>query len=258
MEAATVLPVLPAASPRVKAPAWAEVLECDDEELLAPRKVGRGQVSQITHEVEQSIEDPTRFEVAGKDKSWFIQKGGLMLDSKESSQFKLNATFFGNGARESLFGDDYAELSRADQAATINYLLMCGVAPKDYMLTGFKDCKAGGFYFLFHINYRRTAWRIIGCPHTCELEDTEGNFYTCDPQASNHFELPASEGQTLTVELSSDRELWVCENGRRLVRGIWEQEDGESEGKLPRDVEFRPVVLTPNCPTKVAVVVEPT
>ena len=34
-----------------------------------------------------------------------------------------------------------------------------------------EDCKTSGFYFIFHLNYRRTRWRIIACPHNAEIED---------------------------------------------------------------------------------------
>ena len=34
-----------------------------------------------------------------------------------------------------------------------------------------QDSKTSGFYFIFHINYRRTRWRIIASPHDAVIED---------------------------------------------------------------------------------------
>lgn len=234
--------------------AWADALEIAEEDLIPAPKVPRGQVRFITHEVEQDASDPSLFQVSGKDRSWFLQKGALSFEPPSPSRWRLQFSFQGGSLNR--FGDDYAELSRADQLATINWLLMVGAVPEDYALTGFKDCKAGGFYFLFHLSYRRTAWRIIGCPHyNCEVEDAEGKLFTSDPQEGDQFEMPAFEGQTLTVEYS-DRELWILDGDRRVVRGSWVHEGKDTEdGKLPNDVSFLPAVLTPNCPTRLQVCV---
>eukprot|EP00747_Dinoflagellata_sp_TGD_P167279 gnl/TRDRNA2_/TRDRNA2_191387_c0_seq1.p1 gnl/TRDRNA2_/TRDRNA2_191387_c0~~gnl/TRDRNA2_/TRDRNA2_191387_c0_seq1.p1 ORF type:complete len:284 (-),score=63.41 gnl/TRDRNA2_/TRDRNA2_191387_c0_seq1:30-854(-) len=226
---------------------WADVFEVSDDALILQPKVGRGQVHQITHEVAQDEQDPALFEVDGKDQSWFMQKGAVMFDCPDPANFQLQLKFL--GGRQSCFGDDYAELSRAEQLAQVNWLLMAGVAPKSYQLTGYKDCKVSGFYFLLHLNYRRTAWRIIGCPHSnCEIEDMEGELHTSDPQDGNQFELPAYESQTISVEYSNG-ELWLLDNGERVCRGCWAHEDESlEEGKLPGK-DYRPVVLTPNCKT---------
>lgn len=230
---------------------WAEVFDADVEEVKDVQSRGLGQVCQITEEVWQNPDDPERFQVQGKDKSWFLQKGGLMFDCPDPARFQLQVSLLGDDVNR--YGDVYAELSRAEQAMQENWLLMAGVAPRTYKLTGFKDCKAGGFYFLFHLSYRRTCWRIIGCPHNSELEDPRsGKTYSCNPQESDHFEIPAFEGQTLVVEYE-DRELWLVDNGIRVLRGYWSHDGGGAEeGKLP-DQEYRPVVLTSNCPTRLQV-----
>lgn len=216
------------------------------EDDLRSRGVGRGQVRQITCEVDQDASDPSIFRVDGKDKSWFMQKGGIMFDRRDPASFCLGVRFLGDKANR--FGDAYAELSRAEQHATANWLLMVGVAPLGYELTGHRDCKAGGFYFLLHLNYRRTAWRVIACPHEAELEDAHGRLYTCDPQARGQLELPAREGQTLGVEYT-EGELWLMEGGARVARGHWVHTDvAAGQGRLPRG-EYFPVILTPNCPT---------
>jgi len=226
---------------------WADVLDVEDEDLLDRAPVGRGQVLQITAEVEQDENDDTSFKVDGKDKSWFLQKGAVTFKCDEYNSFSIHVTFC--GGKTNKFGDDYAELSRAEQHATMNWLIMIGIAARSKQLTGYKDCKSTGFYFLFHLNYRRTHWRIIGCPHNSELEDTNGKLYTCNPQDANQFELPAYEGQSLTVEYHN-RELWVLENGSRVVRGHWAiPNDGAgAAGALP-DEQYVPAILTSNCPT---------
>jgi len=227
---------------------WAEVFEADDGDLLVDGRPtpGRGQVKLITFEVRQDPEDDAVFRVEGKDKSWFLQKGALAFNCADPRRFRLEAQFL--GGETCRFGDDYADLSRAEQQATINWLLMIGAAKADFGLTGYKDCKSSGFYFLLHASYRRTCWRIIGSPHTCELEDVDGRTYTCNPQDGGQFELPAREGQTFGVELC-DGELWLTDGGARVLRGNWKfgEEDIEP-GKLP-DIDFAPAILTPNCPT---------
>lgn len=227
-----------------------EAAEADNSDDLAP--VGRGQVRQITAEVEQDRTDAALFRVAGKDKSWFLQKGGIVFERSNPSRFYVDVVF--EGGVLSRFGDEYAEISRAQQLATINWLLMVGVAKSDYDLTGYRDCKTSGFYFLFHLNYRRTRWRIIGCPHNCELEDADGRLYTCDPQESGQFEHPAYEGQVLTVAFEGG-ELWLVDNGVRVLRGLWglspdgtDAAEVSPRGQLPAG-EYFPAVLTPNCPT---------
>ncbi|CAE8597740.1 unnamed protein product [Polarella glacialis] len=225
---------------------WAEVLldeDDDSEELEAP--VGRGQVRQLTFEVQQDEADATLFRVDGKDKSWFLQKGAVVFNRPSESRFRLEVTF--QAGLSSRFGDEYAELSRAEQSSTINWLLMAGIARGGSELTGYRDCKTSGFYFLFHLNYRRTRWRIIACPHTAELEDTAGKLYTGNPQDADQFELPAYEGQILSVEYA-DGELWLLEAGLRRVRGIWAYNEAVPEGKLPAG-DYYPTVLTSNCPT---------
>jgi len=226
---------------------WAEVLDVEDEALLDIPPVGRGQVLQITSEVEQDEDDDSCFKVDGKDKSWFLQKGAVTFKCEDYNFFRIQVTFC--GGKTNKFGDDYADLSRAEQHATMNWLIMIGIAVREKKLTGYKDCKSTGFYFLFHLNYRRTRWRIIGCPHNSELEDTNGNLYTCNPQDANQFELPAYEGQTLTVEYQN-RELWVLDSGSRVTRGHWAIPDTgiAAAGNLP-DEQYMPAILTSNCPT---------
>lgn len=243
-----------AAGRTARAPAaqeWADVLNVEDDELIPQQRVCKGQASQVTDEVLQREDDPSKFEVDGKDKSWFMQKGGMMFRSENHERFQLKLMFFGDEVNR--YGDDYADLSRAEQHATMNWMVMAGVAPRECKLTGYKDCKAAGFFFLFHINYRRTAWRVIGCPHSCLLEDGEGKRYTCNPQEAGQLELPAAEGQALVVEYG-DRELRILDAaGLVVARGRWES--GTEGGKLP-DAEYHPVVLTPNCPTRLQVTVE--
>merc|ERR1711972_281007 len=119
----------------------------------------------------------------------------------------------------------------------------------------------GGFYFLLHLNYRRTHWRVIGSPHNSELQDVAGETYTCNPQDGGQFELPAHEGQQLGVEFAG-RELWLLDGGERVLRGFWTQEDEATEqggsdddsGKLPV-AEYYPAILTSNCPTSLRAVV---
>merc|ERR1712187_312825 len=121
-----------------------------------------------------------------------------MFECGNPNSFRLSFVFFGDSRNR--YGDDFAELSRAEQHASINWLLMVGVASQDYELTGYRDCKVAGFFFLLHLNYRRTRWRVICCPHNAELEDVTGRRYTCNPQDAGQFELPAHEGQELAVE----------------------------------------------------------
>lgn len=247
--------VVPGQPPKSKD--WAQSLVVEDNEDLFPSRNRelRGQLLQMTSEVSQDENDPKQFEVDGKDKSWFLQKGGLMFNCSNPVDFKTNVIF--QGGQQSLFGDKYADLSFAEQGATINWLLMVGIAPRDYELTGYKDCKVEGcHFFLFHLNYRRTAWRIIGCPHAnSEMEDSDGKFWTSDPQVGNQYELPAYEGQCLTVHYA-DRELWVLDGGKKMLRGHWVCDSAaDASGKLP-EKDYRPVILTPNCPTKIQVTIE--
>jgi hypothetical protein len=233
---------------------WAEVLDVDESAYLISGPEPKGQVLQLTEEVTQDLEDDTKFGVDGKDKSWFLQKGAIMFRSASTSAFRLKLSFIGGAVNR--YGDDYAGLSRSEQAAQENWLLMAGVAPRSQKLTGYKDCKAGGFYFLFHLSYRRTCWRIICCPHQAELQDSQGQVYTCNPQDANQFELAASEGQTLLIEYSNRELSIVSEEGERIVCGHWRHEqEGAEDGKLP-DAEYLPVVLTPNCPTQFQASVE--
>lgn len=230
---------------------WAEVLEPGDEDV-PPQRPSTGQVRHITCEVEQDTSDDAVFRVDGKDKSWFMQKGAITFERADPGHFRLEVQFLGGPT--SRFGDAYAELSRAEQQATINWLLMVGVARGDYDLTGYKDCKSSGFYFLLHLNYRRTHWRVIGCPHNSELENNEGTFFTCNPQDGGQFELPASEGQMLGVEFS-ERELWLLDGGARVLRGHWASEGEGAEVGNFRDAAYYPAILTPNCPTVLRAVV---
>lgn len=225
---------------------WKQVVRDEDFAFKDRKREGEGQVCQITSEVWQDESDPSCFKVDGKDKSWFMQKGGVMFSSADPAHFSLNVRLLGGELNR--YGDDYADLSRADQHEAINWLWMAGVAPESYELTGHKDCKVGGFFFLFHLNYRRTKWRILGCPHNSELEDAAGKLYNCDPQASGQYELPAYEGQTITIEFENG-ELWIVENGCRMLRGQWSHGDQPADpGKLP-DKVYRPVILTANSPT---------
>ncbi|CAE7523212.1 unnamed protein product [Symbiodinium natans] len=227
---------------------WAEVLPTEGAPET-PRQEPRGQVRQITPEVRQDEADPTRFCVEGKDRSWFLQKGGVVFDRPRPDRFRLDVTF--SGGLQSRFGDDYAELSRAEQSDTINWLVAVGVARHDAVLTGYKDCKTTGFYFIFHLNYRRTRWRIVACPHNAELEDLSGQRFSCDPQEDDQFELDAYEGQTLSVEFA-EGELFVAERNQRRALGKWAFNDGST--RLP-DVKYFPAVLTSNCPTSLTAVV---
>eukprot|EP00931_Biecheleriopsis_adriatica_P048597 TRINITY_DN28098_c0_g1_i1.p1 TRINITY_DN28098_c0_g1~~TRINITY_DN28098_c0_g1_i1.p1 ORF type:complete len:290 (+),score=51.92 TRINITY_DN28098_c0_g1_i1:75-872(+) len=233
----------------LKAPSeqqWASLL-LDEDRPETPPPVGRGQVQQITPEVEQDREDPSLFHVDGKDRSWFLQKGALLLERASPSRFRVDVIF--QGGPKSRFGDDYAELSRAEQADTMNWLLAVGVARSGVELTGYRDCKTSGYYFILHANYRRTRWRVIASPHNAELEDVDGKLYSCNPQDANQFEIEAFEGQTLSVEYA-ENELWILEGGSRRARGHWVFEDDETVpcGKLPPG-DYRPAVLTSNCPT---------
>eukprot|EP00933_Yihiella_yeosuensis_P048734 TRINITY_DN45093_c0_g1_i1.p1 TRINITY_DN45093_c0_g1~~TRINITY_DN45093_c0_g1_i1.p1 ORF type:complete len:287 (-),score=56.15 TRINITY_DN45093_c0_g1_i1:23-841(-) len=235
----------------LKAPSeqeWAEVLLEDQDEQTDSAPSGRGQVRQITVEVQQDPDDVSLFRVDGKDKSWFLQKGAISFNRASPNRFRIEVSF--QSGPTSRFGDDYAELSRAEQNASINWLLMLGVARSDNELTGYRDCKTSGFYFLFHLNFRRTHWRIIGSPHTAELEDTNGKLYTCNPQDDEQLEIPAFEGQKLSVEYA-EGELWVLNGENRVARGIWVTENDSEvveEGKLPSG-DYYPTVLTSNCPS---------
>mmetsp|Transcript_110501 Transcript_110501/g.174628 ORF Transcript_110501/g.174628 Transcript_110501/m.174628 type:complete len:265 (-) Transcript_110501:21-815(-) len=235
---------------RTKAPSaqeWATVLDVDESDLVTAGEAPRGQALQVTQEVTQDKTDSSVFKVDGKDRSWFMQKGGIMFDCRDKEHFRLTFSFLGGDVNR--YGNDYADLSRVEQAAQENWLLMAGVAPRSYKLTGYKDCKLG-FYFLFHLSYRRTCWRIICSPHNAELEDSQGQAYTCDPQDSNQFEIPASEGQEICIDYSEGKLSIVDHTGERLACGHWSHDgEGAAEGKLPKD-EYRPVILTPNCPTQ--------
>lgn len=215
---------------------WSNLLLAK-ETPASPRLAPRGQVRQITCEVQQDLADDHRFSVEGKDKSWFLQKGGISFHRPSAERFRLDITFHG-----SLFGDDYAELSRVEQVQSINWLIAIGVVRGDEELTGYKDCKTSGYYFIFHVNYRRTRWRIIACPHDAVVQDIGGEHYCCDPQADGHFEIDAFEGQTLSVELV-ENELWIAEGGERKAQGVWAKNT-----KLPQG-DYFPAVLTSNCPT---------
>ncbi|CAK0888226.1 unnamed protein product [Prorocentrum cordatum] len=118
----------------------------------------RGQARLVTREVVQDDpEEPSRFSVDGKDKSWFVQKGAVSFHCRDPSAFSLDLSFLG-GAR-SLFGERYAGLSRQEQESSINWLVAAGAAFEDWELTGYRDCKLAGFFFLLHLNYRRAgAW----------------------------------------------------------------------------------------------------
>jgi len=202
-------------------------------------------LSQIC-DIEQDTEDPSVFEVLGKDRSWFNQKGAVMFGCTNPEHFRLNITFLGNASNSNNhFGNTFADLSRQEQSEQANWMVMAGVAPCGYALTGCSDCKQG-FYFLFHVNYRRTSWRIVGCPHDCELVGlgVKQGLYTCDPQGEGQLEIRAWEGQELSVEYSN-RFLWVLYDGVRVARGCWLQ----CEHGLPEQ-EYRPVILTANCRTK--------
>lgn len=215
----------------------------------------RDQVEYMTAEVKQDSDDPANFSVSGKDKSWFIQNGGILFKCEDPTNFRLKAQF-GGGARNH-FADAYADLSMAEQKATINWLIMLGIAFLNCELTGYRDCKDSGFYFLFHLNYRRTAWRIIGCPHNCEVVDLKGKTYTCNPQRSGQFELRAYEGQVISVEYA-DNILWILDGKTRVASGRWRIEDEDvyvEYGELPRS-DYLPAVLTSNCPTEVRIEVD--
>lgn len=211
------------------------------EVLQITREVGRAQTGAV-------------FEVEGGDKSWFLQRGGLLLARRgPEARFLLRVTFLG-GARNR-YGDAYAALSLAEQRATRNWLLMLGAAPRGRELTGHRDCKAGGFYFLLHLDRRRAAWRVVACPHEAELEDAAGRLYACDPRGADRLEVPAREGQVLGVEYAEGA-LWLLEGGARAARGHWAHGDGAAgEGGLPRG-EYLPAVLFPNCPTSLRAEVE--
>lgn len=235
-------------------------IDYEDEDLFPKPTVPLGQVMWITHEVEQDTEDVELFKVTGKDKSWFQQKGGTMFHCKDPKNFRISIEFVGD--EQNLYGTEYAVLSMAEQQNQKNWLIMVGIAPKDYELTGYKDCKMdGSYYFLFHLCYRRTFWRIIGCPHyNAELEDLEGNAYTCDPQKANQYEYTAYAGQKLTVEYK-DNELWVVDaDGEKVLKGIWVFDEDSPYAdtvvtEIPREVEYRPVVLTPNSPVEYRVTI---
>lgn len=239
---------------------WAEVLDAnDDDDPNVYLRPPNGQVRHITQEVDQDYYDPKVFRLDGKDKSWFLQKGAMTFHRADAKKFRLEVCFL--GGEKSRFGDEYADLSRAEQHATINWLLMIGVARGSHELTGYKDCKSSGFYFLLHCNYRRTHWRVIGCPHNSELQDPKGASYTCNPQDGSQFELLAVENQQLGIEFA-DQEVWLLSGGERVLRGFWThaarefgEEAGDAEdGKLP-DVEYFPAILTSNCPTEFSAVV---
>merc|ERR1712032_1296475 len=121
---------------------------------------------------------------------------------------------------------------------------MVGVAQVQTELTGYKDCKSSGFYFLLHLNYRRTAWRVICCPHAAEVQDMDSKRYPSDPQQDGQFEIPAYEGQKLGIEYENSS-LWLTNDGTRVARGCWKTEDGnnDSSAELPEG-DYRPTVLT--------------
>eukprot|EP00434_Breviolum_minutum_P034904 symbB.v1.2.030898.t1/scaffold3528.1/size54678/4 len=233
-----------AASPPIwpKAPGlqeWADLLLAE-ESPPSPRPAPRGQVRQITRELHQDLADDSFFRVDGKDKSWFLQKGGVTFNRPDAERFRLDVTLHG-----SCFGEDYAELSRLEQAQTTNWLIAIGVAHGEKELSGYQDSKTSGFYFIFHINYRRTRWRIIASPHDAVIEDLGGEHFQCDPQVDGHFEIDAFEGQTLSVEFIN-RELWIAEGAERKALGVWACSDASK--KLPEG-DYFPAVLTSNCPT---------
>eukprot|EP00405_Crypthecodinium_cohnii_P042561 CAMPEP_0206566948 /NCGR_PEP_ID=MMETSP0325_2-20121206/24958_1 /ASSEMBLY_ACC=CAM_ASM_000347 /TAXON_ID=2866 /ORGANISM="Crypthecodinium cohnii, Strain Seligo" /LENGTH=253 /DNA_ID=CAMNT_0054070067 /DNA_START=40 /DNA_END=801 /DNA_ORIENTATION=- len=231
---------------------WIEVIQAQDEleedEQIdeKPREV-LGQVRQLTEEVRQDPQHPKVFAVDGLDKSWFCQKGSITFKRADEQQqnFTLEVSFV--GSELSRFGDDYADLSRAEQQATINWLLMIGVAREDYQMTGYKDCKSSGFYFLLHCNYRRTAWRVIGCPHNGHLEDVHGNKFTSNPQDGGQFEFPAAEDQHMSVRYE-DGEVWLVDGQEKLVRGLWDVGEEAPQATLPSG-RYIPAILTPNCPS---------
>ena len=106
----------------------------------------------ITREVDQDTVDTTLFKVTGKDKSWFQQKGGTMFHCKDPKNFRISVEFAGD--EQNFYGDEYAPFSMADQQYQKTWLIMIGIAPKDYGLTGYRDCKAdGSSYFYVDAGY---------------------------------------------------------------------------------------------------------
>ena len=63
---------------------WAEVILCSGDEPTPPKQVGRGQVS-------QDDDDQSMFEIPAKVKSWFMQKGGIVIDCAKCSRFQLDS-----------------------------------------------------------------------------------------------------------------------------------------------------------------------
>lgn len=210
------------------------------------------QVRQVTREVRQHPGDCAVFEVDGKDKSWFVQKGAVSFEPSDPAAFRMDVTFI--GGELSRFGDDYAELARAEQLATINWMLMVGVVHSDYSLTGYKDCKAAGFFFLLQLNYRRTRWRVACCPHDASVVDAQERRYPSDVHGIEPlFEVPACEGQALGIEYAHGI-LWLLDCGSRIACGTWAAiadaaSGGVQECRLPPG-DYIPAILTPNCPTR--------
>lgn len=233
-----------------------ETENIDEEQAKSNRTLihlPKGQVNQLTVEVDQDRSDSRVFRVQGKDKSWFIQKGAVTFERSNPQHFVLEASFV--GGKRNRFGDHYAELSRADQLDTINWMIMMGVARSSWEMSGYKDCKASGFYFLVQANYRRTAWNVIGCPHNCEVTDMNGDTYASEPQGLGHFEFPAYDGQRIGIEYTN-REVWLLSDGKRIVRGCWAHDVGGAENGLLPDVEYAPALLLPNCPTEISAEVQ--
>eukprot|EP00435_Cladocopium_sp_Y103_P011311 s1378_g2.t4 len=215
-----------------KAPAlqeWAEILLAE-ESPASPRPAPRGQAGirdfklwnaiwlcirtgrnhAYGMRIEQSspdLADDSLFHLDGKDKSWFLQKGGVSFNRPSAERFRLDVTFCG-----SRFGDDYAELSRLEQANTTNWLIAIGVVFGDNELTGYEDL----------------------------LSEEKHSFFG-DNSADGQFEIDAFEGQTLSVEFIN-HELWITEGAERKALGIWANQ------KLPAG-DFFPAVLTSNCPS---------
>eukprot|EP00929_Paragymnodinium_shiwhaense_P037562 TRINITY_DN19996_c0_g4_i2.p1 TRINITY_DN19996_c0_g4~~TRINITY_DN19996_c0_g4_i2.p1 ORF type:complete len:317 (+),score=52.35 TRINITY_DN19996_c0_g4_i2:231-1181(+) len=219
------------------------------------------QVHQLTSEVVQTEADPSEFQVDGRDKSWFVQKGALSFKCDDSSKFRLSLVFTGGVLNR--FGDCYADLPRASQEQTINWLLMLGATATDYELNGETDCKSGnGLFFLLHLDYRRTKWRISACPHNATLRDVEGSSYSSDPQSDELLEMKAYENQMIRVELRAGK-LWLMDGDTYVAEAAWPStaaDDaaaaaGTAAGEISK-LALRPAILTSNCPTAFRAVVD--
>eukprot|EP00397_Hematodinium_sp_SG-2012_P057640 GEMP01072265.1.p1 GENE.GEMP01072265.1~~GEMP01072265.1.p1 ORF type:complete len:202 (+),score=28.60 GEMP01072265.1:195-800(+) len=181
----------------------------------------------------------------GIDKSWFHQKGAVKFSDVSTSQWYLECNLSGPN---SAVGDEYADLSMAEQCMQENWLFMIGACPRDYEPSGYKDCKVSGCHFLLlQLNYRRTHWHVLCCPHDGIIIGSDGNEYTSDPHRMDHFQIPAHKGLQFE-RMDAGRYVLRDRNGSAQCECRWP--DMETKD---RETLYAPMVLVSNTPTRLHV-----